>query len=55
MKTTVDELASSMGKIIPTANNLGVSVDQLGAAYAIMTSKGISTAESTTLTIYRVA
>ncbi|UOW66856.1 phage tail tape measure protein [Paraclostridium bifermentans] len=47
-KTTVDELAQSMGKVIPTAKNLGVNVDQLGAAYAIMTSKGIGTAESTT-------
>lgn len=47
-KTTVDELASSMGKIIPTAKNLGVSVEQLGAGYAIMTSKGIATAEATT-------
>lgn len=47
-KTTVDELAQSMGKVIPTAKNLGVNVDQLGAAYAIMTAKGIGTAESTT-------
>lgn len=54
-KVTVDELASSMGKIIPTAKGLGVSVDQLGAGYAIMTSKGIASAEATTLTIYRVA
>lgn len=47
-KTTVNELGASMGKIIPTAKNLGVSVEQLGAGYAIMTSKGIATAESTT-------
>lgn len=47
-KTTVDELASNMGKVIPTAQSLGVGVEQLGASYAIMTAKGIATAESTT-------
>lgn len=47
-KTTVGELGSAMGKVIPTANSLGVSVEQLGASYAIMTAGGINTAESTT-------
>lgn len=47
-KTTVADLSSSMGKIIPTANSMGVSLDQLGAGYALMTSKGIATAETTT-------
>lgn len=47
-KTTVAELSSSMGKIIPTANSMGVELDQLGAGYALMTSKGIATAETTT-------
>lgn len=47
-KTTVDELASSMGKIIPTANSLDVNIDQLCAGYAVMTSNGIATAETTT-------
>lgn len=47
-KTTVDELASSMGKIIPTANSLGVNISQLCAGYAVMTSNGIATAETTT-------
>ena len=47
-KTTVDELASSMGKIIPTANSLGVELDVLCGAYAVMTSGGIATAETTT-------
>lgn len=47
-KVTVDELASSMGKIIPTAKGLCVSVDQLGAGYSIMTAKGIAGAEATT-------
>lgn len=47
-KTTVDELASSMGQIIPTANSLNVSLDQLGAMYATVTANGVATAESTT-------
>lgn len=47
-KTTVDELASSMGKIIPTANANNVSLDQLCGAYTVMTANGIATAESTT-------
>lgn len=47
-KTTVAELSSSMGKIIPTANSMGVSLDQLCAGYAIMTANGIATAETTT-------
>lgn len=47
-KTTVDELASSMGKIIPTANSYGVSLDVLCGAYAEVTKNGIATAEATT-------
>lgn len=47
-KTTVSELASNMGRAIPTANAYGVSLEQLGAAYSIITSKGVATAESTT-------
>ena len=47
-KTTVAELSASMGKIIPTAKSMGVGLDQITAGYAIMTAKGIATAESTT-------
>lgn len=47
-KTTVAELASAMGKVIPTANASGVSLENLAASYSIMTAKGIATAESTT-------
>ena len=47
-KTTVAELASSMGKIIPTAKAQNVSLEQLGAGYQILTAKGIATAEATT-------
>ncbi|MBX9179377.1 phage tail tape measure protein [Paeniclostridium sordellii] len=47
-KTTVDELASSMGKIIPIANGAGVEFNDLNGAMATLTAGGISTAESTT-------
>lgn len=47
-KTTVDELASSIGNVIPTANAFGVEIDTLCGAYAVMTKNGIATAESTT-------
>ncbi len=47
-KTTVNELASAMGKVIPTAKADNVQMDQLATSYAILTSKGIATAESTT-------
>ena len=47
-KVSVGELSSVMGKIIPTADAYNVSLEQLGATYAIMTSKGIAAAETTT-------
>lgn len=47
-KTTVDELASSVGKVIPLASAYGVQMDNLSAAYAELTKGGIATAESTT-------
>ena len=47
-KTTVGELSSAMGKVIPTANANSVALDQLCAGYAIMTANGVATAESTT-------
>ena len=34
--------------MIPTANQYGINLEQVGAGYAIMTSKGIKSAESTT-------
>lgn len=39
-KISVDELGKNLGRVIPTASSLGVNIDQLGAAYAIMTAKG---------------
>lgn len=47
-KTTVDELASSMGAVIPTANAANVQIDNLSAAYALMTKNGVATAQSGT-------
>lgn len=47
-KTTVDELASNMGKLISTANGVNVAFDQLGAMYATVTANGVATAETTT-------
>ena len=47
-KVTVAELSSVMGKIIPTANANNVALEQLCAGYAIMTSRGIAAAETTT-------
>ena len=47
-KTTVSELSSAMGKVIPTANANSVALDQLCASYAIMTANGVATAETTT-------
>lgn len=47
-KTTVDQLASSMGKVIPTAKANGVEIEDLAGVYAVMTANGIATAETTT-------
>lgn len=47
-KTTVDQLAQSMGQIIPTASALNVPFEQLNAAYVVMTKQGINTANTTT-------
>ncbi len=47
-KTTVDELAYSMGKIIPTASSMNVNLDNLSAVYVSLTKQGIATAEATT-------
>lgn len=48
-KTTVDELAGSMGMVIPTAAAFGVSLDNLASAYVTLTRNGINTANATTM------
>ena len=47
-KTTVGALASSMGKIIPTANANNVALEQICAGYEKLTARGIAAAEATT-------
>lgn len=47
-KTTVGELASSMGQTIPIANSAGAAIEDLAAQYAVMTKNGVVTAESGT-------
>lgn len=49
-KTTVDELASSMGKVIPVASASNFSMEELSATYADLTRNGIATAEAGTYT-----
>jgi len=47
-KTIINELAGSMGTVIPTAAAYNVSLENLAAAYVMMTKQGINTARSTT-------
>lgn len=47
-KTTLEELASSLGKALPVASSLGVTFDQVTASIATLTAGGIKTAESVT-------
>ena len=47
-KTIIDELAQSMGTVVPTASAYHVSLEQLAAAYATMTKQGVSTSRATT-------
>lgn len=47
-KTTVDELAGSIGRVIPIAAAYNVKMDNLSSAVAIMTANGIATAETMT-------
>lgn len=47
-KTTVDELAQQMGRVIPTASAYSVNIDNVSAAYAELTAKGVKTRIATT-------
>lgn len=47
-KIEADELAGSMGTVIPTAARMGVSFEQVGAALATMSLSGINASEATT-------
>ncbi len=45
---TFEELAANLGDVVGTAAIAGVSIEEVGAAYATMTKGGISAAEATT-------
>lgn len=47
-KTTISELASSMGQVVPIASALGVSFDQMVAAAASLTLQGLTTSSAVT-------
>lgn len=47
-KTTIDELSSSMGRVIPTASAMNVNIDNLASSYVTLTKQGISTRIATT-------
>ncbi|MEL6715892.1 MAG: phage tail tape measure protein, partial [Planctomycetota bacterium] len=47
-KTTIPELASSIGQVAPLASQLGVSYQELLAAVAALTQQGLSTSEAFT-------
>lgn len=47
-KTTVNELAASMGKVIPVAKSVNFDIKELSTSYAVLTKNGIATAEAGT-------
>lgn len=47
-KTTVDDLAKSIGQVAPTAKAAGVSTDELMSSLAALTANGIQTSNATT-------
>lgn len=47
-KMPADALASSIGRVLPVAAQMGVSFDQVGASIASMTRTGLSADEATT-------
>lgn len=47
-KTTIDELAQSIGQAAPAAAQFGVRIEELGASAAVLTKQGLSTAEAMT-------
>lgn len=47
-KLIIDELASSLGIIIPMASNYNVGLEQIAAAYATMTKQGVPAQKATT-------
>ena len=47
-KVTGEELAGSLGDVIPVASQLNVPIEEVGAAIAAMTKRGVSAGKATT-------
>ncbi len=47
-KTTMGELSSTLGQLLPFASSAGLELSGVGAAMATLTASGISTAQATT-------
>lgn len=47
-KLEADELAASMGRVLPIASNMGVSFGEVGAAFAALSRTGTNAAEAAT-------
>ncbi len=47
-KTTVGELSAVVGRLAPTANAVGISMDEMLASIAAVTTQGLKTSEATT-------
>lgn len=47
-KTTAGELGKTLGRVIPIASSLGIGFDEVAAAVATITTKGIKTKEAVT-------
>ncbi len=47
-KTSVDELAASMGRVIPSASAYNVNLENLATSYALLTKSGTNTKIATT-------
>lgn len=48
-KTTVNELAQSLGMVIPTAAAYSVNLDNIASSYIQLTKNGVNTANATTM------
>lgn len=47
-KTTIEELATNIGKVAPLAKNMGISIDEVLASISALTLQGIKTNEAVT-------
>lgn len=47
-KTTISELASALGNVIPIASQIGISIDEVLSAIVTLTLQGFSTSEAVT-------